>query len=370
MLLCLSPNGQNRFDGTAPPSRLLVATAEGVSVLERASPGAPWRRTGTYLENSHATTLAAIPGGRGVILGTHGDGVFFSEDGTRWEQRNNGLMQKDVYSVAAVERKDGLRLYAGTQPASLFESRDMGRSWTELPAMRQVPDTEFWTFPAPPRIAHTKMIVVDPRDPDTIYLAVEQGAFLKTRDAGKSFREYSGYSRPDDRAYRDIHQIMLMPSRPDTVYMTTGVGLYRSLNGGESWERLTGPEFRLAYPDHLALSPDEKTLFMSGARHDPGKWRGNGVADTGIVRSRDGGKSWDTEPKGFHAAPRANIEAMTVASWPGGYAVFVGDTDGVVHMSEDGGDSWVRIADALGPVTKGDHAAVLRGTPRRAPAHA
>lgn len=368
MLVCLSPNGMNRFDGSTPPDRLLVATAEGVSLLERQ--GGSWRRAGSALEASHTTTLTTVPGRPGVFCGTHGDGVFASEDGTRWEPRNEGLAVKDVYSLAAVARDGGITLYAGTQPACLFQSRDFGRSWRELPAMRQVPDTEAWTFPAPPRIAHTKMIVIDPRDPDIMYLAVEQGAFLKSRDGGKSWREYSGYSRPDDRAYRDIHQIMLVPSRPDQVYMTTGVGLYRSPDGGESWERLTGAEFRLAYPDHMALSPDEKTLFLSGARRDPGQWRHDHVADTAVVRSHDGGKGWDLEPKGFRVAPRANIEAMSLAAYPGGYTVFVGDTEGAVHASEDGGESWVKIADSLGPVTKGDHAAVLRGEPRRQPAHA
>ena len=179
--------------------------------------------------------------------------------------------------------------------------------------------------------------------------------------------------KPDDRAYRDVHQVMLLPSRPDTVFMTTGVGLYRSSDGGDHWERLTGEEFRLAYPDHMMLSPDEKILFMSGAKFHPGFWMGTHVADTTIVRSRDHGRSWDTEPKGFAVAPRANIEALTMACWPGGYALFVGDTEGTVHMSEDGGDSWTRIADEVGCVTKGNHAAALRGEIRpraaAAPAH-
>ena len=105
------------------------------------------------------------------------------------------------------------------------------------------------------------------------------------------------------------------------------------------YERLTGEEFRLAYPDHMMLSPDEKILFMSGAKFHPGFWMGTHVADTTIVRSRDHGRSWDTEPKGFAVAPRANIEALTMACWPGGYKLFVGDTEGTVHMSEDGGDS-------------------------------
>jgi photosystem II stability/assembly factor-like uncharacterized protein len=210
------------------------------------------------------------------------------------------------------------------------------------------------------------MMVFDPRDPNCIYAAIEQGALLKTRDGGQSWRELDSYSRPDDRAYRDIHQVMLLPSDPETVFMTTGVGLYKSTDGGESWERLTGEEFRLAYPDHMALSPDEKTLFMSGAKYHPGHWMGTHVADTMIVRSRDHGRHWDIEAPGFTVAPRANVEAMTLAAYPGGYTLFVGDTEGTVHASEDGGQSWSRIADAVGPVTKGNHAAALRGDVRRA----
>ena len=79
---------------------------------------------------------------------------------------------------------------------------------------------------------------------------------------------------------------------------------------------------------------------------------------------------WATEPRGFAVAPRANIEAMSVAAYPGGYTVFVGDTEGTVFASEDGGDSWTRIADTLAPVTKGNHAEALRGESRRAAQHA
>lgn len=371
MLVCLSPNGLNRFAGKEPPTRLLVATEKGISVLERASPGAAWHLAATTLPDSHATTLTTLPGRSGVVVGTHGDGVFLSaDDGLTWEPRSSGLAIMDVYSVAAVLKKDGLTVYAGTQPAALFVSRDLGQSWTELPGLRQVPGTEHWTFPAPPRIAHTKMLVFDPRDPDRFYAAIEQGAFLKTLDGGRTWREYDGYSKPDDRAYRDIHQIMVVPSEPDTVYMTTGVGLYRSRNGGETWERLTGAEFRLAYPDHIVMSPDDRTIFMTGARADPGVWRKSHVADTAIVRSRDGGKSWEELRQGFSVLPRANIEAMTIASYPGGFTLFVGDTDGAVHASEDGGNSWSRIADALGPVTKSDHAALLHGRRMEHRAHA
>jgi photosystem II stability/assembly factor-like uncharacterized protein len=367
---CLSPNGQMRFDTAAPPTRLFVATATGVAVLERGGVGAPWRLARTGLDGHHVSTMTGLPGGEpGMFAGTHGDGVYFSADGGKsWEPRARGITLADIYSLYAVARAGRTVLYAGTQPAALFRSDDLGASWTELPALRGVPGTQAWTFPAPPHIAHTKMMAFDPRDPDTIYAAIEQGAFLKSTDGGARWREFDSYSRADDRAYKDVHQIVLVPSRPETMFMTTGVGLYRSEDGGVKWERLTGADFRLAYPDHIALSPDEKTLFMSGAAADPGVWRRTHDAGTAIMRSRDGGRHWDLLRRGVPETAPCNIEGMTVVAYPGGYGVFIGDTDGIVYASEDGGDSWTRIASGIGPVSKGNHFEPLRAALRQAAA--
>ena len=108
MLACLSPNGMNRYDGASAPDRLLVATSSGVTTLARESSGA-WRKTGTALAGLHATTLTTLPGRPGIFVGTHGDGVLFSEDGARWEERDSGLAFKDVYTVASVAEAGGSR---------------------------------------------------------------------------------------------------------------------------------------------------------------------------------------------------------------------------------------------------------------------
>ena len=361
MYACLSPNGQMRYAAAAPPTRLFVATATGIAILERAAPGAAWRLHGTALRGHHVSTMTALPGKAGLFAGTHGDGIYFSADGgLNWEPRGEGVSHRDIYTLAAVDRRGTVAIYAGTEPAALFRSVDYGKTWLDLPALRQVPETEHWTFPGPPHVAHTKMLAFDPRDPDVFFAAIEQGALLKTTDGGQSWREFSGYSRADDRAYRDVHQIVLVPSRPDTIFMTTGVGLYRSDDGGSGWERLSGPEFRLAYPDHIVISPDETTIFMSGAAADPGQWRMSHDAGTAIMRSRDGGRSWEHLHRGIPASARCNIEAMSLVSYPGGFSLFVGNTDGEVYASEDGGDSWARIADSLGPVSKGNHFVPLR----------
>src|ERR1700746_2565519 len=97
MLACLSPNGMNRYDGASAPDRLLVATSSGVTTLARETSGA-WRKVGTALAGLHATPLTTLPGRSGIFVGTHGDGVLFSEDGApAWEERNSGLAIKNVY---------------------------------------------------------------------------------------------------------------------------------------------------------------------------------------------------------------------------------------------------------------------------------
>ncbi len=359
MDLCLSPNGQSRFDGAAPPNRLFVGTATGVALLERETPSAPWRLGATALEGHHVSTMTLLPNGAGILAGTHGDGVFWSADGGAWEERANGLRLRDIYTLAAIVEQSRIVVYAGTEPASLFKSLDLGKSWTELPAITEQKNKD-WTFPAPPHIAHTKMLAFDPRDPRHFFAAIEQGALLETRDGGESWKELADYSRAEDRAFKDLHQVLVAPSNPQRMFMTTGCGSYRSEDGGAHWRRMTDESFRLAYPDHIALSPDEKTLFMSGAAGHPGVWRQSHDAGTAVLRSRDNGEHWEHLTHGIPATAPCNIEAMSLASWPGGYSLFLGDTDGAVYLSEDGGDNFQRIAATLGPVSKGNHFVPLK----------
>src|SRR5271166_5288288 len=130
MLACLCPNGPNRYDGAAPPSLLLVATAGGIGMLQREAPGRDWCLAGTMLPGVHATTLATVS--TGIFAGSHGDGIFFSADGGKdWEPCNEGMTARDVYCLAAVEQDGRATLYAGTEPAALFRSRDLGRTWLE-----------------------------------------------------------------------------------------------------------------------------------------------------------------------------------------------------------------------------------------------
>ena len=366
MIACLSPNGLNEYRGRGPVDRLLVATIDGVAVIERETPVAQWSVTGRVLEGVHISSLMIEPDRGGVFAGSHitrdstsPGGLYCSLDGGQtWEKRTRGLSTEHVFSVRSVVENGKAVVYVGTEPAGLFRSEDYGKTWHDLPALRTVPNNDKWMFPSPPHVAHAKTMAFDPRDPKTIYVGVEQGALLKTTDGGQAWRELDSFSTPEDLSYKDIHQITLRPSNPDELFMTTGPGLYHSTDQGETWEQLTmsARGFRLGYPDHLIYAPDnDRVLFMSGAAEDPGHWRQSHRANAAVMRSMDSGRTWELANKGLPESMRANIEAMSIGIAPDGFALFVGTTDGSVFCSENEAESWKQIATGLRPVSKGRH---------------
>jgi len=100
-------------------------------------------------------------------------------------------------------------------------------------------------------------------------------------------------------------------------------------------------------------------LFMSGAGEDPSQWRKTKVAHGTVMRSSDRGRSWTVVDRGLPPEGKVNYEAMSLAAWPGGFALFLGSTDGAVYCSENGAESWTCIAQGLGAVSKGRHYANL-----------
>jgi photosystem II stability/assembly factor-like uncharacterized protein len=297
----------------------------------------------------------------GLYAGIHRGGVFFSPDaGQTWEPRSNGLTIEHVYSLVSAVEDGKPVVYAGTEPPSLFRSADEGRTWDELPGWRDMPGMDKWVFPMPPKIPHAKTLAVDPRDPKTLYVGVEQAGLFTTSDGGQTWRELDSYSKPDDKSYRDVHQIALRPNHPDEIYMTTGMGLYRSLDRGETWINLTYREgFRIGYPDRLIFSPlDDRTMYMCGAFSNPGTWISLHRANPTVLVSRDLGASWQPASNGMPDPMTANLEAMSLYAAPGGFSMFVGATNGNVYTSDDGGENWRLIGD-FAPVSKVDHYRLL-----------
>jgi photosystem II stability/assembly factor-like uncharacterized protein len=357
---CLAPNGMSVYRGAGAPNRLLVGTAKGIAVLERAA-GNDWSLSGAALEDQHISSLLIEPVNGGLYAGVHRGGVFFSADqGRSWEPRDAGITIDHVYSLVCAVENGMPIVYAGTEPPSLFRSADEGRSWEELPGWHDMPGKDEWVFPMPPKIPHAKTLAVDPRDPRVIYVGVEQAGLFRTDDGGRTWRELDSYSLPEDESYRDIHQCVLRPNHPDEIFMTTGMGLYRSVDAGEHWTHVTHDhDFRIGYPDMLIFSPlDDRTIFMCGAFSNPGTWIELHTANATVLVSRDLGETWSPAANGLPEMT-ANLEAMSLYAEPGGFSLFAGATNGNVYCSDDGALNWRQIAADLAPVSKVEHYRLL-----------
>jgi photosystem II stability/assembly factor-like uncharacterized protein len=332
-------------------------------LLSRQAPGQPWKIARRTLDGYHVCTLTYVQSTGVLFAGTHNGGVAISLDaGASWTFKNKGLGSTNIYSLAHAGSGSTLKIYAGTEPAALYVSDDLGENWRELTSLTAVPSAAQWNFPSPPHIAHVKHIGFAPNDPNHIYASIEQGELLSSPDGGVTWHELLRNADAPARCDGDAHRAIVRSSKPNEIFLPTGCGLLHSYDKGQSWADESARITPIGYPDVTVFDPERQdVLFIAGARSHPGDWFADLNAAAKIARSRDGGASWQIVVNGLPETSTANFEAMTLEASGGKCAVFVGTTAGDVYCSENDGESWSKIAGDLPPISKGGHFGILSG---------
>ena len=291
-----------------------------------------------------AIVVAASPAQADKFIVGTDKGVYASADGGQsWQLK--GLAQYKVFSLA-FHPSDPNIIYAGTEPALLFRSHDGGESWNELAGIRKLPGRSKWTYPAPPHIAHMKGIAIHPEDPEVIYCSIEEGGVIQSLDSGESWRYVSKGEAETFRAvsrvtgvYQDCHVVKLSPHDPDQVFVTTGDGLYRSNDCGQSWQRIDRGYRMKKYFGTVLLHPRDPNIIYATASMGPPSAPKNASS---IYKSTDGGTSF-TEIA-------AAIEPLYIVGWNAltmdpldADSLYFGDANGKLHHSADGGASWKKL---------------------------
>jgi hypothetical protein len=238
-------------------------------------------------------------------------------------------------------------VYAGVEDAALFRSTDGAHTWRELPGLRGHGTGPKWQPGGGGMCLHT--ILLDPQDPDRIYIAISSAGAFRTEDGGSTWKPInhglkSNYI-PDQTAEigHCVHRIALHPSRPDVLFMQKHWDVMRSDNAGDSWQEVSGnlpTDFGFVIDVH---AHEPETIYVvpikSDSEHFPleGKLR--------VYRSRSGGNEWEELTKGL---PQSNCyvnvlrDAMAVDSLDS-CGVYFGTTGGQVYASPDAGDTWAPI---------------------------
>ena len=95
------------------------------------------------------------------------------DGGLTWTWVLDGLDHMDLWSARAGKLAGRDVVCVGALPAHLYISENRGKTWRELPALRNAPSVGKWCFPPPPRIGHVKDIVFDG---DRLLVGIEIGA--------------------------------------------------------------------------------------------------------------------------------------------------------------------------------------------------
>lgn len=267
-----------------------------------------------------------------LFAGTVSAGVLRSDDGGRtWQAMNDGLSKLEIWWLE--QHPVTGDLWAGTSPASMFKSDHGGKHWRECDQVQALPRVPEWTFPNPPHIPHVKHISLRAEDPSDILAAVEEGWLIRSRDGGATWQNLT------EGTEFDSHTAYFMPDDPRVIISTSGSGVYRSEDGGASFAASDAGLDR-RYMAHLVVNASRpRTVFTAAAAVPPPGWSRPEGAHSAVYRSLDQGRQWARLtgglPEDLPAAPRAVAGDPSDAE-----TVCVGMTDGTVWLTEDGGESF------------------------------
>lgn len=351
--------------------RVLVGTIKGAFILTSDGTRNRWDVDGPHFPGWEIYHLTGSPADPNRLYASQSSGWFGqvmqrSDDGGKsWEAVDNdfayagvpGTHQwydgtqhpwefKRVWHLEPSET-DPDTVYAGVEDAALFRTTDGGRSWSEIAGLREHGTGPQWQPGAGGMCLHT--IIVDPTNPDRIFIAISAAGAFRTEDGGATWTPINRGLRseqipdPEAEVGHCVHRMALHPSQPDVLYMQKHWDVMRSDDAGDSWYEVSGnlPSdfgFPIAVHTH-----EPETIYVVPIKSDLEHYPPEGKLR--VYRSRSGGGEWEALTDGLPQEDcYVNVlrDAMAVDRLdPCG--IYFGTTGGQVYVSPDSGDHWTPI---------------------------
>ncbi len=304
--------------------------------------GATWK---PMFDKQHSTSsigaLAISPSDHNIIYAgsgesalrgniTYGDGVYKSVDGGKnW--RNIGLRDSRQIGAVIVHPEDPNIVFVAAighafgpnQERGVFRTTDGGKTWVKVLG----------------RDENTGAIdvVFDPHNPSTIFAALYQvrrqpwffssggagSGLYRSTDGGDSWQELKGHGLPEGILGRiGVTVSGADPSRVYAIIEAKDGGLFRSNDGGDNWEKIN---------DDLRFR--QRAWYFSKIYADPRAADTLYVLNTGLFRSVDGGKE-------FKLLPARHGDHHGLWIDPKDPNRLANANDGGASVSIDGGETW------------------------------
>jgi photosystem II stability/assembly factor-like uncharacterized protein len=321
-----------------------------------------WRMIGPF-RGGRTRAVAGVPSLPHVFyIGATDGGVWKTDDaGRTWQPIFDDQPTQSIGAIA-VAPSDPNILYVGSGEGlhrpdlsvgdGIYRSADGGRTWAHLGLTdgQQIPD-----------------LAVDPKDPNRLFAAVlghpygsnaERGIY-RSRDGGVTWQKV--LSKDDDTGGSAV---AIDPSRPNLVYAAlwqgrlgpwedksefhgTGGGLFKSADGGDTWQRLGNglPDNTSQVNFSIAASRPDR-LYAAVGTNEPGAY--SSAAGLDVFRSDDGGASWTRITSDPRPALRIGGGDLPIIRVDPSNPDVVYSTGIVTMKSVDGGKTWTSLRGAPG----------------------
>lgn len=278
------------------------------------------------------------------------------DDGATWSEPEAGAVVFPPEAGATVERVWNLtpdprapgRVWAGIEPHSLWRSDDGGTTFTLNQALWDHPHRPTWQPGAGGPAVHT----IVPRPDAGMAIAMSTGGVYRSADSETGWepanRGIKVIFAPDPYPEygQCVHRIAMDAGNPDRLYAQNHGGVFRSDDGGTSWQSIADGlpgDFGfvvLAHPTRSGtvwvLPIDDETMFPPGGR-------------LRLWRSDDAGDTWrevgDGLPDEFFASVLR--DGAHVADVNGTAVIAFGTRNGSVFASVDEGETFEEVASQL-----------------------
>lgn len=266
--------------------------------------------------------------------------------------RNIGsaTMSGRISAIAAHVDGGKTTIYAGAASGGVWKSTDGGTTYQPV-------------FDKQP-VQSIGAITLDPRDPKTVWVGTGEAwtrnsvsignGVYRSRDGGDSW-EYLGLPETER-----IVKILVHPKDSNTVFVcapgklwsdSKDRGLYRTTDGGKTWKLVLAGRNASTGCSGVTMDPTDPTKLFAGTwdfRRKGWTFRSGGdgpEADSGsgLYRSSDGGATW-TElaagSNGLPSKPFGRIEVEIAPSDAKRVYAFIEGVDSALYASNDGGATW------------------------------
>jgi photosystem II stability/assembly factor-like uncharacterized protein len=283
----------------------------------------------------------------------YGATVHHSNDlGRTWERAEElGLPEDGELKLNAtwhIEPGRDSELWLGGDPGVLFRSDDGGKTWQLNRALFEHPTRASWNPGAGGLCTHSIQLANG-----TMYIAISAAGTFRSEDGGENWtpinKDVAAEFMPDPypEVGQCVHKLLVHPQHPERLWQQNHCGVYRSDDGGDTWQRLDGNGLPTSFGFPLALDPEDPDVaYVIPEQSQEQHFTADGRL--GVFRTKDGGASWELLSDGLPS--RAWVAVLREGLAYDDDGIYFGTQSGSVWVAPRGGEHWTEAARDLPPI--------------------